>query len=57
MATPAYAPQLDQNVSAFVSRTQKILINGKWVTAASGKTFHTYNPATWAKFISNGCGR
>ena len=31
MATTASAPILDQNVSKFVSKTQKILINGKWV--------------------------
>ena len=46
MATTLSAPTLDQNVSSFVSRTQKILINGKWVEAASGKTFPSYNPAT-----------
>src|SRR5258708_35575824 len=46
MATPASAPILDQNVSRFISTTRKILINGKWVEAASGKTFPTYNPAT-----------
>src|ERR1700682_3578507 len=46
MATTASAPLLDQNVSRFIARTQKILINGKWVEAASGKTFPTYNPAT-----------
>jgi phenylacetaldehyde dehydrogenase len=46
MATTASAPLLDQNVSKFVARTNKILINGKWVDAASGKTFPTYNPAT-----------
>src|SRR5271156_3829538 len=46
MATAASAQILDQNVSSFISRTQKILINGKWVEAASGKTFPTYNPAT-----------
>src|SRR5580658_1341855 len=46
MATTASAPVLNQNVSSFVARTQKILINGKWVEAASGKTFPTYNPAT-----------
>src|SRR6202030_1320651 len=46
MATTASARLLDQNVSSFVSRTQKILINGKWVEAASGKTFPTYDPAT-----------
>jgi phenylacetaldehyde dehydrogenase len=46
MATTASAPLLDQNVSSFVAKTQKILINGKWVEAASGKTFPTLNPAT-----------
>src|SRR6266478_2811010 len=46
MATTASAGLLDRNVSSFVSKTQKILINGKWVEAASGKTFPTYNPAT-----------
>src|ERR1700736_2854797 len=46
MATTASARLLDENVSSFVSKTQKILINGKWVEAASGKTFDTYNPAT-----------
>ena len=46
MATTASAPSLDQNVTKFISKTHKILINGKWVEAASGKTFPTYNPAT-----------
>ena len=46
MATTASVPSLDQNVSKFVSKTHKILINGKWVDSASGKTFPTYNPAT-----------
>jgi phenylacetaldehyde dehydrogenase len=34
------------NVSDFISRTHKMLINGKWVEAASGKTFPTFDPAT-----------
>jgi phenylacetaldehyde dehydrogenase len=46
MASTASASLLDQNVTKFVSKTHKILINGKWVEAASGKTFPTYNPAT-----------
>jgi len=46
MATVASAPSIDPNVSTFVSRKQKMLINGKWVDAASGKTFASYNPAT-----------
>src|ERR1700675_3533571 len=46
MATTMPMPSLDRNVSQFIARTHKILINGKWVDAASGKTFPTYNPAT-----------
>ncbi|HUK54903.1 MAG TPA: aldehyde dehydrogenase family protein [Candidatus Binatia bacterium] len=46
MATVATAPTMDPNVSSFVARRQKMLINGQWVEAASGKTFPTYNPAT-----------
>ena len=46
MATTISAPAMDQNVSQFVARTHKMLINGKWVDSASGKTFPTYNPAT-----------
>src|SRR5271163_2352074 len=38
--------QVDSSVTGFVSKTVKLLINGKWVEAASGKTFPTYNPAT-----------
>src|ERR1700689_5121177 len=45
MATAAVV-QPDSNVTGFVSKTGKILINGRWVEAASGKTFPTYNPAT-----------
>jgi phenylacetaldehyde dehydrogenase len=37
---------MDPNVSTFVARRQKMLVNGQWVEAASGKTFPTYNPAT-----------
>jgi phenylacetaldehyde dehydrogenase len=44
MATAAV--QLDDKVTSFVGRKQKLLINGKWVEAASGKTFASYNPAT-----------
>src|SRR3984893_5395940 len=46
MATAVTSPSIDSNVSSFVARKQKLLINGKWVEAASGKTFATYNPAT-----------
>src|ERR1700722_16563875 len=46
MATALKIAPPEDSVSKFVSRTHKILINGKWVEAASGKTFDTYNPAT-----------
>jgi phenylacetaldehyde dehydrogenase len=44
MATALKMPA--DKTSSFVSQTHKLLINGKWVEAASGKTFATYNPAT-----------
>jgi phenylacetaldehyde dehydrogenase len=46
MATATQAVTLDQNVTRYVAKTRQMLINGKWVDAASGKTFPTYNPAT-----------
>src|SRR6202140_4049213 len=38
--------QIDSRVSDFIGKPRKIFIDGKWVNAASGKTFPTYNPAT-----------
>ena len=35
----------------FLSATRKMLINGEWVDAASGKTFPVYNPATGEELI------
>jgi phenylacetaldehyde dehydrogenase len=46
MATATQAIPIDENVSRFVAKTRQMLIDGKWVNAASGKTFPTYNPAT-----------
>ncbi len=47
MATATHAVQLDDKVTTFVGKKQKMLISSrKWVEAASGKTFPTYNPAT-----------
>lgn len=40
------ANQLSQQVSNFLSQPKKLLINGKWVDAANGKTFPVFNPAT-----------
>src|SRR5438445_13349511 len=42
----ATSPTLDARVISFIGRTGKILIDGKWSDAASGKTFETYNPAS-----------
>ncbi len=46
MATATQAISIDENVTKYVAKPRKMLINGKWVEAASGKTFPTYNPAT-----------
>src|SRR5271163_1851302 len=46
MATASAIVQPSENVTGYVTKTRKMLINGKWVDAASGKTFKTYNPAT-----------
>jgi phenylacetaldehyde dehydrogenase len=50
MATAALQstyPSISKDVSSFIQgRTRKMLIDGKWVEAASGKTLTTYDPAT-----------
>ena len=33
-------------VEKFLKGRKKMLINGKWVDAVTGRTFPTYNPAT-----------
>src|SRR5271167_2264537 len=45
MAT-AVAPQMHSRVQDFVGMPRKMFIDGKFVDAASGKTFPSYNPAT-----------
>ena len=37
-----------EGVTEFLKRAGKMLIGGRWVDAASGKTFKTINPATKA---------
>jgi phenylacetaldehyde dehydrogenase len=37
---------IHQQVQTFVGAPRKMLIGGRWLEAASGKTFPTYNPAT-----------
>src|ERR1700751_6470260 len=46
MATIAAPVQLQSSVNEFLSKPRPMLIGGKWVNSASGKTFETYNPAT-----------
>jgi phenylacetaldehyde dehydrogenase len=41
METPIH-----QQVVTFIGKPRKMLIGGRWLEAASGKTFPTYNPAT-----------
>ena len=38
--------QMNPRVADFLDKPRKMLINGKWLDAASGKKFPTYNPAT-----------
>src|SRR5271168_2224859 len=42
----AVSPQIHPRFAEFIDKPRKMLINGEWVNAASGKTFPTYNPAT-----------
>jgi len=46
MGTVVAEIRIDQRVSSFVSQPRKMLIGGRWIEAASRKTFPTYNPAT-----------
>src|ERR1700746_1556977 len=46
MATVLSSVRMDDKVKSYISKDRKMLINGQWVEAASGKTFPTYNPAT-----------
>lgn len=46
MATTVATPEIHKNVANFLSKPRKMLVNGEWVDAVSGRTFDTYNPAT-----------
>ena len=46
MSTATVEIPTHQQVLTFVSKPRKMLIGGKWLEAASGNTFPTYNPAT-----------
>lgn len=50
-------PAIDPAVTSFLGkRTRRMLIDGKWVEAASGKTFTTYDPATEAPLAEVAAG-
>jgi phenylacetaldehyde dehydrogenase len=42
----AVAESVEQQADSFVRASHKLLIDGQWVEAASGKTFETLNPAS-----------
>src|SRR5467141_952862 len=46
MSTATVEIPIHQQVKAFVGAPRKMLIGGRWLEAASGKTFPTHNPAT-----------
>jgi len=46
MPITAEAPSASRNTMSFVDREHKLLIDGQWVGAASGKTFEVKDPAT-----------
>jgi phenylacetaldehyde dehydrogenase len=37
---------LQPEVQQFLATSKKLLINGEWVEAQSGRTFDTFDPAT-----------
>ncbi len=46
MSTATVEIPIHEQVRTFVGAPRKMLIGGRWLEAASGKTFPTYNPAT-----------
>jgi phenylacetaldehyde dehydrogenase len=46
MATTVSTAQIDPRVASFIGTPRKMLINGNWVDAVSGKTFPSYDPST-----------
>jgi phenylacetaldehyde dehydrogenase len=42
----AVHPSINQSAAQFIAKQGKLLINGKWVQAQSGKTFPTFDPST-----------
>ena len=46
MNKPLVHPQLSEPVARFLAGKHRAFIGGKWVDAASGKTFETYDPSS-----------
>ena len=46
MGTAVSETKVDPQVSHFVGQPRRMLIDGKWVEAVSGRTFASFNPAT-----------
>ena len=46
MGTTISSVQIDPRVASFIAKPRKMLINGNWVDAVSGKTFPSYDPST-----------
>jgi phenylacetaldehyde dehydrogenase len=38
--------EIDPKIKSYLSRPRDLVIGGKWVNAASGKTFPVYDPST-----------
>jgi hypothetical protein len=47
--------RLDKRVTSFGKERRKLLIDGQWVDAASGKTFPVYSAATGEVISNVGC--
>ena len=46
MATIAIDPRISGATADFVTRSHQMYVDGRFVTAASGKSFPVFNPAT-----------
>lgn len=52
MTTAEYPENLSEKTRDFISSPRKMLINGQWTNAASGKTFDTLDPSTGEVIVS-----
>jgi phenylacetaldehyde dehydrogenase len=56
MSAPASLNDVDQRVAQFLAKPLRLLIDGRWVPAASGETFEVSNPATGGRIASAAAG-